>query len=81
MPSRKAIKVEIPLQLRRAKGMVYFIKPDASEKDFSLPLKLDEKNEQEIDVKDLEKGTWKVDVEVKSDDKEYKSDSWNLKIE
>ncbi len=76
----KTITIQVPSNLKEAKGILYFIKPDDEKKDFKLPLKTDPQNRQEIDAAKLDKGLWKIEIELEIGDKIYRTDSWNLNL-
>lgn len=52
-------------------GFVLFFRPSDDKMDFSVPLFVDEKGEQRVDLSGVKKGLWVVKIEWKSGEKEY----------
>ena len=59
---------------KKASGTVYFYRPSASKKDFTIPVTVSDKNEQFISTAKLDKGLWKVKVEWGMEGKDFYSE-------
>lgn len=52
-------------------GNILFFRPSDAKQDFSVPLKMDQLQQQKISVADLEKGLWKIKMEWAAVGKKY----------
>lgn len=52
-------------------GIVWFYRPSDPDKDFKLPLQLNDSLRQVFDVKGLDQGRWMIKLDWKMDGKEY----------
>ena len=59
---------------KKAMGTIYFYRPSGSQKDFSLPVAVSDKNEQFVNTSRLERGLWKVKVEWGMEGKNFYSE-------
>lgn len=55
----------------RVTGNILFFRPSDAGKDFSVPLKADQSQQQNVSVADLEKGLWKIKMEWSTVGKKY----------
>ena len=55
-------------------GKLYFYRPSDSRKDFTVPIKLDNKGSQIVNTNKIEKGYWKVEIQWTMNNKDYKMD-------
>lgn len=56
---------------RKVSGTILFFRPSDATKDFSIPLKRDLDSQQSVSVASLEKGLWRVKMEMAADNKKY----------
>jgi hypothetical protein len=52
-------------------GSLLFYRPSDPEKDFTIPLKLNDSSYQIIDTKEIDRGKWIIKLDWKMDRKEY----------
>ncbi len=55
-------------------GELYFYRPSDFKKDFKVPIKIDHKREQVVNISKVEKGYWKLKVSWKMNNDEYYSE-------
>lgn len=55
-------------------GKLYFYRPSDYKKDFTIPISLDNKREQSVDVSNLLKGYWRLKVNWIMNNNEYYSE-------
>ena len=55
-------------------GELYFYRPSDFKKDFKIPIKIDHKREQAINISKIEKGYWKLKVSWNMNNDEYYSE-------
>ncbi len=55
-------------------GKLYFYRPSDSRKDFTIPILLDKKGSQTINISTIDKGYWKVEVQWEMNNQNYKMD-------
>ena len=53
-------------------GKLYFYRPSDSRKDFTIPIKLDKKGSQIFNMKKVDKGYWKVEIQWTMNNQDYK---------
>lgn len=72
-PLQDTLWVRFQKKVDYDKGEILFIRPDDSQKDFSLPLQLDSLQKQKIYDNRLIKGLWKVQIKWQKANKNYAS--------
>ncbi len=55
-------------------GELYFYRPSDFKKDFKIPIKIDNKREQAVNISKVEKGYWKLKVSWNMNNYEYYSE-------
>jgi nitrogen fixation protein FixH len=75
---KQIILIQVPKELFRVIGKIYFMKPNKVSKDFQVTLQLDSAYQQVIKTEALEKGLWNIEMEFESEGKNYKSQVWSL---
>lgn len=71
--SNKTLFVSFPDTVKIT-GQLYFYRPSDYKKDFTIPISLDNKREQSVDVSNLLKGYWRLKVSWIMNNNEYYSE-------
>ncbi|MFI5144066.1 MAG: FixH family protein [Ignavibacteria bacterium] len=74
--SSKSVDIQFPdsLDYNVIMGNIKFYRPSDSDKDFSLPIKLDEKGIMSVISDKISKGMWKIQINWTMKDKNYFSE-------
>ena len=69
--SEKFLSINFPDDLKDISGEIWFYRPNNEKLDLRVPVKVDSMNDQRYDVSEFVKGKWTVNIDWKSEGKEY----------
>ncbi|MDX1942773.1 MAG: FixH family protein [Saprospiraceae bacterium] len=69
--NKEFVSINFPQEVGAVQGDILFFCPSDSNKDFKIAVTLDAEKKQEIPIKDLKQGLWKVKVDWRADGKPY----------
>lgn len=65
------VKIIYPNELKSAKGIVKFYRPNNSDYDFEKEISLNDSSMQLINTQGIVNGKWKISIDAKANGKEY----------